>query len=150
MRYLFYKIGLWIRDSRRTGYLQPILITASATAAAILLFKVLESRLFPGATLWQSRISGMVFSSALAGLMAYVALRLYRQMAQETIDELTERLRLSEELLGERNLIKSLMETAVDRIYFKDLDGRYIRASASVAASFGLAGPAEVIGQERS
>ena len=146
MRYLFYKIGLWIRDSRRTGYLQPILITASATAAAILLFKVLESRLFPGATLWQSRISGMVFSSALAGLMAYVALRLYRQMAQETIDELTERLRLSEELLGERNLIKSLMETAVDRIYFKDLDGRYIRASASVAASFGLAGPAEVIG----
>lgn len=138
---------MWIRDGRRTGYLKPILLTSGITAAFIFLFKIAENRLFPDLTVWQSRLSGMLFSSVLAGIMAYLALRLYRQMAQETIDELTERLRLSEELLGERNLIKSLMETAVDRIYFKDLDGRYIRASASVAEGFGLAGPAEVIGR---
>lgn len=147
MRNLFYSIGLWIRDSRRVGYWRPILITAGATAACILLFRIAENRLFPGLSPLQSRISGMLFSSVLAGIMAYVVLRLYRQLAQETIDELTERLRLSEELLGERNLIKSLMETAVDRIYFKDLDGRYIRASASVAGAFGLSAAADVIGR---
>jgi PAS domain S-box-containing protein len=147
MRYFFYNVGLWIRDSRRTGYLRPILLTAGATAAFILLFRIAEHRLFPGLTLWQSRISSMLFSGALAGLMAYVVLRLYRQLAQETIDELTERLRLSEELLGERNLIKSLMETAVDRIYFKDLDGRYLRASASVATAFGVPAASDVMGR---
>ncbi len=147
MRYLFFKIGLWIRDSRRTGCTRPIVLTVAIAAAVMTLYKVLEHLLFPSLTLWQSRVSSILLGSALAGVMAYIALRLYRQMAQETIDELTERLRLSEELLGERNLIKSLMETAVDRIYFKDLDGRFIRASASVAAGFGLANPGEVIGR---
>lgn len=147
MRYLIFKIGLWIRDSRRTGYARPILVTVVVTAAVMSLYKVVENRLLPGMSMLGSRLTSIVISSVLAGFMAYLALRIYRQMAQETIDELTERLRLSEELLGERNLIKSLMETAVDRIYFKDLDGRFIRASASVAAGFGLAQASEVMGR---
>ena len=147
MRYLIFKIMVWIRDSRRTGYARPILVTVGLTAAVMTCYKLLENWIFPGLTVMQTRVTAVLISSLLAGIMAYIALRLYRQMAQETIDELTERLRLSEELLGERNLIKSLMETAVDRIYFKDLDGRFIRASASVARGFGLDGAGEVIGR---
>ena len=147
MRYFIFKIGLWIRDSQRTGYARPILVTVGLTAAVMTIYKVGEHLLFPSLSLFESRVTAILLSSLLAGIMAYIALRLYRQMAQETIEELTERLRLSEELLGERNLTKSLMETAVDRIYFKDLDGRYLRASASVASFFGLAKAGEVVGR---
>ncbi len=147
MRFLIYKLAVWVRDSRQSGYLRPILVTSAITAAFMAVYKSVEHALFPDLTLMASRVTSIGLSSALAGLMAFVALRIYRRMAQETIEELTERLRLSEELLGERNLSKSLMETAVDRIYFKDLDGRFIRVSASVAAHFGLAYPREVVGR---
>ncbi len=147
MRIFFFKLASWIRDTRRTGYTRPILITVAVTGVLMVVYKTVEDRLFPDMTLWQTRITGLLMSCAITGAMAYLALRLYRQMAQDTIDELTERLRLSEELIEERNLVKSLMESSVDRIYFKDLDGRFIRASASVAQSFGLAQPSEVIGR---
>ncbi|HMP74897.1 MAG TPA: PAS domain S-box protein [Kiritimatiellia bacterium] len=147
MRFLFYRLAAWIRDTRRTGYARPILITVLVTAVLMSVYKALEFWMFPELTLWQSRITALLMSCLMTALMAYLALRLYRQMAQDTIDELTERLRLSEELLEERNLVKSLMENSVDRIFFKDLDGRYIRASASVAQAFGLAHPGEVVGR---
>lgn len=147
MRLFFYRLSAWIRDTRRTDYARPILITVLVTAVLIVVYMALEEWLFPGLTPWQSRITGVVMSCLLTAVMAYLALRLYRQMAQDTIDELTERLRLSEELLEERNLIKSLMENSVDRIFFKDLDGRYIRASMSVVQAFGLAHPGEVVGR---
>ncbi len=147
MRNFFFKLASWIRDTRRTGYFRPILIAVLITAVLMVVYKAVEDRLFPHMTLWQSRVTGLLMSCLITGLMAYLALRLYRQMAQDTIDELTERLRLSEELIEERNLVKSLMESSVDRIYFKDLDGRYIRASRSVAQSFGLSSAGEVVGR---
>ena len=147
MHLMFYKLAAWIRDTRRTGYARPILITMGITFVLMGFYKVLEQRLFPGITQMGSLITSLGFGCLLTGLMAYLALRLYRQMAQDTIDELTERLRLSEELLEERNLVKSLMENSVDRVYFKDLDGRYIRASASVSQAFGLASPAALVGR---
>ena len=147
MRYFLYKVGVWIRDSRRTGYARPVFMTVAITAILMSAYKLIERWLFPGVTLIESRATSLLVSSLLAGVMAYVALRLYRQMAQETIEELTERLRLSEELLEERNLIKSLMENTVDRICFKDLDGRFIRVSVSVANGFGLRTPGEAVGK---
>ena len=147
MRNFIVNLGLWMRDSRRTGYARPIVVTMAVTTAVLVLYKLAEHLLFPNISSLGSRISSVFFSSVLAGFMAYLALRIYRQMAQETIDELTERLRLSEELLGERNLIKSLMDTAVDLIYFKDLDGRFIRVSHSMAKSFGVAATADLTGR---
>lgn len=147
MRDFFLRLANWIRDTRRTGYFRPILFAVLITAVLMAVYKGVENWLFPDMSLWQSRVTGLLMSCLITGLMAYLALRLYRQMAQDTLDELTERLRLSEELIEERNLVKSLMESSVDRIYFKDLDGRYIRASRSVAQSFGLASPSEVIGR---
>ena len=89
MRYLFYKVGLWIRDSRRTGYLRPILLTAGATAAFILLFRIAEHRLFPGLTLWQSRISIMLFSSVLAcaaGWHGMARRKAWRRLFSQALD----------------------------------------------------------------
>jgi PAS domain S-box-containing protein len=147
MRTVFNKLANWLRFTHRTGYLRPIIITIAVTAVIMVVYKAIENRLFPRMTMWGTRVTSILISCAITGSMAYLALRLYRQMAQDTIDELTERLRLSEELLEERNLVKSLMESTVDRIYFKDLDGRFIRASVSVAKEFGLAHPSEVIGR---
>ncbi|MCO5062195.1 MAG: PAS domain S-box protein [Kiritimatiellae bacterium] len=147
MRFLFYRLSAWIRDTRRTDYMRPILIAVLATAVLVALYVAAEVYWIPQITLWQSRLAGAAMSCVLTGAMAYVALRLYRQMAQDTIDELRERLRLSEKLLEERNLVNSLMENSADRIYFKDLDGRYLRASASAAAAFGLSHAGDIVGR---
>ncbi len=147
MRFFFYKLSAWIRDTRRTDYLRPISIAVLVTAVLIALYVAAEAYLFPGITLWESRLAGAAMSCLLTGAMAYVALRLYRQMAQDTIDELRERLRLSEKLLEERNLVNSLMQNSADRIFFKDLDGRYLRASASAAAAFGLSHAGDIVGR---
>lgn len=147
MRFFFYRLSKWIRDTRRADYTRPILIAVLAAAVLIAIYMMVEVRFFPYLTSWQSRILGVLMSCAMTGVMAYLALRLYRQMAQDSIDELRERLRLSEELVEERNLVKSLMENSAERIFFKDLDGRYIRASSSVAQIFGLSHAGEVVGR---
>ncbi|MCZ7592564.1 MAG: PAS domain S-box protein [Kiritimatiellae bacterium] len=136
-----------IRDTRRADYTRPILIAVLATAVLITIYMLLEVRFFPNLTSWQSRILGVLMSCAMTALMAYLVLRLYRQMAQDSMDDLRERLRLSEELVEERNLVKSLLENSAERIFFKDLDGRYIRASSSVAQVFGLSHAGEVVGR---
>lgn len=147
MRAFLNRLSAWIHETRKYGYTRPILIAVLAAAVLIIAFRLVEAWLFPDLTPWQSRIIGVVMSCLLTAVMAYLSLRLYRQMAQDTTDELRERLRLSEELLEERNQVRSLLENSADRIFFKDLDGRYIRVSSSVARAFGLSNPGEVVGR---
>ncbi|MCS6771254.1 MAG: PAS domain S-box protein [Kiritimatiellae bacterium] len=142
-----YRFTSWIRDPRRAGYLKPVSVTVAITALLMLLYKGLEERFFPTMPVWQSRLNAVVVSCTITGVMAFLALQIYRQMARDTIEELTKRLRLNEELIKERNLIESLMQSSVDRISFKDLDSRYIRASRSVAETFKLSRPDEVVGR---
>ena len=51
------------------------------------------------------------------------------------------------QLFFRKNLLKSLMETAVDRIYFKDKQGAFVLVSRSEAEYLGACDPAEVIGK---
>lgn len=147
MRSFIHRLSRLIRDTRRADYTRPILIAVLATAVLITIYMLVEVRLFPNLTSWQSRILGVLMSCVMTAVMAYLALRLYRQLAQDSIDELRERLRLSEELVEEKNLVQSLMENSAERIFFKDLDGRYIRVSDSVAKAFGLSHAGEVVGR---
>ncbi|MBN1868105.1 PAS domain-containing protein [Candidatus Sumerlaeota bacterium] len=61
--------------------------------------------------------------------------------------ETTRRTVAEESLSMERFLMKTLMDTTPDHIYFKDKDSRFIRISQAHAARFGLAGPSEAIGR---
>ena len=51
------------------------------------------------------------------------------------------------ELAQEKNLVRSLLETLPDRIYFKDHESRFVRVNPAMAAFFKLAGPEEAVGR---
>ena len=48
---------------------------------------------------------------------------------------------------SQRFLLRALMDGVTDRIYFKDLQGRFIRVNQAVADLFGLSDPTEAIGR---
>jgi PAS domain S-box-containing protein len=60
-------------------------------------------------------------------------------------EDVTERKRAEEELAFERNLLRSLMDSSADYIYFKDKASRFLRCSKLVAR-FGLS-PQEMVGK---
>jgi PAS domain S-box-containing protein len=61
--------------------------------------------------------------------------------------DITERKAAEEALAWERNLLRALMDTIPDHIYFKDTDSRFIRVSKAQAEWFGLSDPAQAVGK---
>src|SRR5262245_60644620 len=61
--------------------------------------------------------------------------------------DITDRTLAEEELARERHLLRCLMETTPDKIYFKDREGRYIRVNKALAEKFGASDPGEVLGK---
>ena len=61
--------------------------------------------------------------------------------------DMTDLKRAEATLAREQSLLQALMETSSDHIYFKDLQGRFIRNSRSQAEFLGMADPAMMIGK---
>jgi sigma-B regulation protein RsbU (phosphoserine phosphatase) len=55
--------------------------------------------------------------------------------------------RVEEELRRERSWFEQLMNTLPDKIYFKDLESRFLRISQTQARQFGLGAPMEAMGK---
>ena len=65
----------------------------------------------------------------------------------ELLSAVDEQKRTDEALVHERNLLYALMDNLPDRIYFKDIESRFLKISKAHAASLGLAAPEEAIGK---
>jgi two-component system sensor histidine kinase/response regulator len=61
--------------------------------------------------------------------------------------DVTERRRVEDELQRERALLRALLDTVPDSIYFKDTDSRFLRASTALARRLGLDDGADVTGR---
>lgn len=61
--------------------------------------------------------------------------------------DVTERRRIEEALEHERDLLRSLLDSVPDRIYFKDTHSRFIRASRALAERLGFDDPEKLIGK---
>ncbi len=61
--------------------------------------------------------------------------------------DITEKKELEDSLAKEQYLLNILMENCTDYIYFKDLEGRYIRNSKAHASFLGLSDPSEMVGK---
>jgi len=64
-----------------------------------------------------------------------------------SVRDVTERKRAEIALDAERRLLKAFLETTPDQVYFKDLEGRFLRVSNAQAARFGFRDPAPLIGK---
>jgi len=64
--------------------------------------------------------------------------------------EIDERQQAVAQLQFEKNLVHTLMNHLPDAIYFKDLSGKYLRVSRSLARSLDLEGPNAAIGKSES
>jgi PAS domain S-box-containing protein len=62
-------------------------------------------------------------------------------------EDITARKQSEEELTHERYLLRSIMDTVPDKIYFKDRDSRFIRVNKDLAENFGLADVAQALGK---
>jgi PAS domain S-box-containing protein len=67
-----------------------------------------------------------------------------------TVLDITERIRAEEELIQEKYLVYSLMDTLTDHIYFKDRSSRFIRINKALAKFFGLNDPIQAAGKTDS
>lgn len=58
-----------------------------------------------------------------------------------------ERVRVEEALAREQEMLRSLLAKLPDRIYFKDLESRFVRVNQAQAESFGTRDPGAVVGR---
>lgn len=61
--------------------------------------------------------------------------------------DVTERKRIEATLESERDLLHALMDNVPDLVYFKDVEGRFIRLNAPTANTMGIADPALALGK---
>jgi PAS domain S-box-containing protein len=79
-----------------------------------------------------------------AFMFVLLAARRSRAQLAETLARLDER---SQELSYERDLLRSLLDSSPDQIYFKDAQSRFIKSSNAQAQSFGLQNADELVGK---
>ena len=63
------------------------------------------------------------------------------------IEDITKQVQITESLNAEQNLFRTLLDNIPDKIYFKDLNSRFIKANRATALKHGFAKPDLIIGK---
>jgi PAS domain S-box-containing protein len=131
----------------RRRWIAAIIWTIFLTLVLLTLYEMAKYWFFPDITPLQSRIVTVLFTAVLTGAVTHLALRVYHELLQETTDQISERMRVSEQLLQERNFMRALMDYTPDHIYFKDTRGRYLRVNKALADACGLPNAGNAVGR---
>lgn len=140
----------WNREPHRFRWVYPVLLSMIVTMAVVAAFDVVLDSLRIHFSFTQIYLIPLIAVGLMAGLTTFIAMQIYRRLAQQAAEEVTERMRVSGELVTERMLMRALMENTPDHIYFKDNEGRFIRVNRAMAKDLGLRDPADVVGKADS
>ena len=83
-------------------------------------------------------------------LLGAAALYYNAQQNQDFEAEKKRRLKAEEELLQERNTLYSILENIPDRIYLKDIEGRYTKVNKSMVSALGYESESQIIGKNET
>lgn len=150
MRYaihMAHRIRSGLGHFRRSGGRKVTLLGMAAGLLLSFLHEFIHDVLFPESPEWLGRLTSAGMAMLVGGIGGYFMLLLLRRLAQQRDDEAAARDRLSYELTEERNLVRAMMESSEDLIYFKDRESRFLRINGSLARHFGLASPADAVGK---
>ncbi len=121
-------------------------LAADVRVRDIHIYEILSSILssvIKGALLWDAqRAAQRELQAAYAEVEQRVAER-----TAELQHEITGHRRTAEALAQEQALMRTLMDTTPDHIYFKDRESRFIRMNRAQAQRFGLDAPEEALGK---
>jgi PAS domain S-box-containing protein len=137
----------WNKNSHRYGWIAPVLLSMVVTMTMVATFDLVLDELRVRFSFAQVYLISLFAIGMTAGLVTFIAIQVYHKLAQETVEEVNERLRVSGELTNERLLMRAMMENTPDHIYFKDDQGRYLRVNKAMANAFGLKDANAVVGK---
>jgi len=144
------RIIQWGYGAQRFSWVVPVMLSMLLTMAAVATFPLIEQVLSRRHSHAFSYTAPLLVIGLASGFITFLAIYLYRKIAQAAAGEVTERIRISGELKNERILMRALMTSTPDHIFFKDRDGFFIRVNKSMAASFRLSDPSEANGKSES
>lgn len=137
----------WNREPTRFSWVYPVALSIVATMSVVAAFDYTMDVLGVHFSFSLNFLVPLLAVGLLAGLTTAIAILVYRKMAQQTVEEVNERLRVSGELVTEKMLMRALMENTPDHIYFKDEQGRFIRINNAMAHDLGLKSPQKAVGR---
>jgi len=105
-------------------------------------------RLYPTGKPFSLALLPLVVEDEVKGFMAFdtTDLEPYAAIARQLALEY-ERRQVEERVVYERNLLRTLIDTIPDKVYFKDRESRFILASRSMAEWVNLDDPEELVGK---
>jgi len=96
---------------------------------------------------WIAAMRGQVFMGLATLFLVGVSVGIQSDMRSRMRIETADREKAQDALAHEANLLRALMDSIPDAIYFKDTQSRFIRSNLAHARSFGLSDPAQMIGK---
>lgn len=120
----------------------PALLVGSSAALAALSGVVLLLQAVGLNVGFLSRLAPLLFAISFTGLI----LLAYRRLVALVQERQAEARRTAAALEQERHLLRNLMDSMPDSIYFKDREGRFIRINQATARKLGIQDPAKAVG----
>ncbi|MBI5032420.1 MAG: PAS domain S-box protein [Chloroflexi bacterium] len=113
-------------------------------------FETVKDELLPNIDHWQSHVMTILFGSLAPTLLAFFVLRQRRSFEGKLENEIAERKQTEEQLAQQHNLLRTLIDTVPDRIYVKDVEGRFILCNQANAQYLGSKTVDEVMGKKNA
>jgi two-component system cell cycle sensor histidine kinase/response regulator CckA len=115
-----------------------VTFTALLTFAGMLAYESAKQALHPDISLWESHLVTIVFSTLVATVAAYLALRRYERLNRQLCTALSESRRAREALQESEERYRSLVQNAGEGICTLDADGRFRLANPACDDIFGV------------
>ncbi|HMD31427.1 MAG TPA: response regulator [Candidatus Acidoferrales bacterium] len=121
------------KKHHRLGFLEPVLAAAASVATVMLAFEAAKQFAFSGLSPWESHLSTVLFTTALAAVGAYFVGRKFAQLGRSAADQ-----EMAEERDRAAHQMQLLIDSTNEGVYGINLDRRCIFLNRAMAELLGF------------